>query len=54
MKSKFRNFPGISIDSVLIALLVALVITMIAGDEAEPAPHAAASLRDERARWPSP
>jgi hypothetical protein len=30
MKSKLKNFPGISIDHVLVALLVALVITMVA------------------------
>jgi hypothetical protein len=30
MKSKFNKFPGISIDHVLIALLVALLLSMVA------------------------
>ncbi|MCW1922347.1 hypothetical protein OKA05_07265 [Luteolibacter arcticus] len=30
MKSKLKNFPGISIDHVLLALLILLVITMAA------------------------
>jgi hypothetical protein len=30
MKSKHHKFPGISIDHVLIALLVALLISMVA------------------------
>ena len=30
MKSKFKKFPGISIDHVLVALLVALLFSMIA------------------------
>lgn len=30
MKSKHKNFTGISIDHVLIALLVALLISMVA------------------------
>lgn len=30
MKSKHKNFPGISIDHVLIALLIALLLSMAA------------------------
>lgn len=28
MKSKFKNFPGIEVESLLVVLLVALVIVM--------------------------
>ena len=30
MKSKLKNFSGISIDHILVALLIALVISMVA------------------------
>jgi hypothetical protein len=44
MKSKFKNFPGISIDHVLVALLLALVITMVARAQTQDVPDPRAGL----------
>ena len=50
MKSKLKNFPGISIDHVLVVLLIALVISMIARARSQAAvePRARMLLLEER------
>jgi len=45
MKSKHRNFPGISIDHVLVVLLVLLVISMIARAVSQDVPESETGLR---------
>jgi hypothetical protein len=49
MKSKLKNFPGISIDHVLVALLIALIISMVARAQSQPAaePRAGMHLLEE-------
>jgi len=44
MKSKFNNFPGISIDHILVVLLVALLISMVAQAQSQPAADPQAGL----------
>jgi len=44
MKSKHKNFTGISIDHVLVALLIALLISMVARAHSQAAAEAETGL----------
>jgi hypothetical protein len=44
MKSKFKNFSGISIDHILVALLIALLISMVARAQSQAAADPRAGL----------
>jgi len=45
MKSKLKNFTGISIDHILVALLIAFLITMVARAHSQAAADPQAGLQ---------